>query len=86
MTEQQIKKLVTNFPDFLDYVFNCINLPNATPLQRNIAETLQEGHKRLLIMAFRGIGKTYSTGAYAAWRLLRNPNEKILIVSASGRF
>lgn len=84
MNEEQIKKLVRSFPAYLDYIFNCINLPNATPLQRDIAKTLQQGDKRLLIMAFRGIGKTYTTGAYATWRLLRNPNEKVLIVSASG--
>ena len=83
ITEEQIKKYVRNFPDFLEYIFHNINLPSPTPLQKNIAETLQEGHRRLLIEAFRGIGKTYTTGAYAAWRLLRNPNEKILIVSAS---
>jgi hypothetical protein len=84
LTEEQIKKYVRSFPDYLEYIFHCINLPSPTPLQRNIAETLQEGHRRLLIEAFRGIGKTYTTGAYATWRLLRNPNEKILIVSASG--
>jgi hypothetical protein len=84
MTEQEIKKLVTDFPSFVDYIWSNINLPPATPVQRDIAKTLQQGHKRLLIEAFRGIGKTYTTGAYACWRLLRNPNEKILIVSASG--
>jgi len=84
MTEERMKLLVQSFPDFLDYTFNCISLPNATPLQRDIAKTLQEGNRRLLIEAFRGIGKTYITGCYAGWRLLRNPNEKILIVSASG--
>jgi len=45
---------------------------------------LQTGRRRLLIQAFRGLGKTYLSGAYAAWRLLRDPDEKILIVSASG--
>lgn len=84
MNEEQIKRLVTHFPSYVDYVWNNINLPKATTLQKNIAETLQEGNRRLLIEAFRGIGKTYLTGAYASWRLLRNPNEKILIVSASG--
>jgi len=84
MTEQEIKKLVTDFPSYVDYIWKNINLPQATPVQKDIAKTLQEGHKRLLIEAFRGIGKTYTTGAYATWRLLRNPNEKILIVSASG--
>jgi hypothetical protein len=84
MTEQEIKRLVTHFPSYVDYIWKCINLPEATPVQKDIAKTLQEGHKRLLIEAFRGIGKTYTTGAYATWRLLRNPNEKVLIVSASG--
>lgn len=84
MRDTEIKKLVNSFPDYVDYVWNLIGLPNATPLQRNIAETLQEGNRRLLIEAFRGVGKTYLTGAYATWRLLRNPNEKVLIISASG--
>lgn len=84
MNEEEIKRYVTNFPDYVDYIWSQINLPRATPVQRDIAKTLQEGHRRLLIQAFRGCGKTYLTGAYATWRLLRNPNEKILIVSASG--
>lgn len=84
MKEQELKKIVQSFPDYLAYTFKCINLPHPTPLQMDIASTLQEGNRRLLIEAFRGIGKTYITGCYASWRLLRNPNEKILIVSASG--
>jgi hypothetical protein len=83
MNEQQIKQYVRSFPDYVEYIWSEINLPQPTPIQRNIAGVLQEGHRRLLIEAFRGIGKTYITGAYATWRLLRNPNEKILIVSAS---
>ena len=82
--EEEIKKIISSFPAYVDYVWNHIGLPNATPLQQDIARTLQEGNKRLLIQAFRGIGKTYISGAYASWRLLRDPNEKILIVSASG--
>ena len=42
------------------------------------------GDKRFLLEAFRGVGKTYICGAYVTWRLLRNPNEKVLIVSQSG--
>lgn len=82
--EQEIKNLVTDFSAFVNYVWHCIGLPDATPLQQDMCATLQEGHRRLLIEAFRGVGKTYLTGAYAAWKLLRNPNEKVLIVSASG--
>jgi hypothetical protein len=38
-----------------------------------------------IIEAFRGIGKSYLTAAFALWRLLRNPfDEKILVISASG--
>jgi len=84
MNEKEIQILVRDFPLFIDYVWKSIGLPNATPIQKDIASTLQEGNRRLLIEAFRGIGKTYLTGAYATWRLLRNPNEKVLIVSASG--
>ena len=84
MQENEIQKLVQSFPEYVDYIWGCIGLPNATPLQKDICETLQEGNRRLLIEAFRGVGKTYLTGAYATWRLLRNPNEKVLIVSASG--
>tara|TARA_R110000796_G_scaffold70036_5_gene159306 strand:+ start:1080 stop:2687 length:1608 start_codon:yes stop_codon:yes gene_type:complete len=53
-------------------------------MQYYIADYLQEGHKRSQLEALRGIGKTWITGAYVAWRLLRDPNEKILIVSQSG--
>ena len=81
---EEIKKVVTSFPAFVTYVWGCIGLPDATPIQKDIAKVLQEGNRRLLIQAFRGLGKTYLSGAYAAWRLLRDPNEKILIVSASG--
>jgi hypothetical protein len=84
MEEEEVKNLVTDFKEFVNYVWHCIGLPDATPLQQDICNTLQEGHRRLLIEAFRGVGKTYLTGAYAAWKLLRNPNEKVLIVSASG--
>jgi hypothetical protein len=84
MEEEEVKNLVTDFKAFVNYVWHCIGLPDATPLQQDICNTLQEGHRRLLIEAFRGVGKTYLTGAYAAWKLLRNPNEKVLIVSASG--
>jgi hypothetical protein len=84
MNEQEIKNLVVDFSEYVDYVWGCIGLPGATPIQKDICSILQDGNRRLLIEAFRGVGKTYLTGAYATWRLLRNPNEKVLIVSASG--
>ena len=53
-------------------------------MQLEIADFLQEGHSRMQLQALRGIGKTWITGAFVAWRLLRNPNERVLIVSQTG--
>jgi hypothetical protein len=36
-----------------------------------------------MVQAFRGIGKSWITAAYVIWRLLKNFNERILVVSAS---
>ena len=36
-----------------------------------------------MIQAFRGVGKSWITVAYVIWRLLRNPDMSILVVSAS---
>jgi len=84
LTQEELKTLVNDFRSYLNYVWEAINLPAPTPIQIDMAKTLMTGDKRLLIEAFRGVGKTYITGAYVTWRLLRNPNEKVLIVSQSG--
>lgn len=84
LTQEELKVLVNDFREYLCYVWKGINLPAPTPIQLDMARTLMTGDKRLLIEAFRGVGKTYITGAYVTWRLLRNPNEKVLIVSQSG--
>lgn len=39
-----------------------------------------------IVRAFRGVGKSYVTAAFAAWKLMRNPrDEKLLVVSATGK-
>lgn len=84
-TNKQVdRKVVHDFKHFLAYTWKEIGLPTPTPMQLHIADYLQEGHSRMVLQALRGIGKTWITGAFASWRLLRNPNEKILIVSQSG--
>lgn len=80
----EIDKLVNSYPHYVKYVWEQINLPPPTRMQLEIAMFLQENNKRMIIQALRGIGKTYLTGAYVTWRLLRNPDEKVLIVSQSG--
>lgn len=58
-------------------------LPDPTPVQYDIAYFLQHGPKRLIIEAFRGIGKSWITSAYVCWLLYCNPRLNILVVSAS---
>ena len=72
--------------DFRNYLFLCwkhLNLPDPTPVQYDIADYLQNCPKRAVIEAFRGVGKSYITSAYVTWRLLKDPETKVLVVSAS---
>lgn len=84
MNKTEIELAIKDFKVFLMLVWKHLRLPAPTRMQFYIADYLQEGHKRSQLEALRGIGKTWITGAYVAWRLLRDPNEKILIVSQSG--
>lgn len=79
-----LKKLVTHFPSYVAYVYEHINLPEPTPLQDRIAELLNDNSDRLILQAARGTGKSWLAAIYTTWRLLRNIDEKILVVSASG--
>jgi len=82
--DEALKKLITEFPVYLDYVYSYIGLPNSTPLQQRISEVIGENRSRLILSAARGTGKSWIGAIYTTWRLLRNPDEKILLVSASG--
>lgn len=75
--------LKDDFRNFLWVVWKHLNLPDPTPIQYDIASWLQHGPKRAIIEAFRGIGKSWITSAYVCWLLLRDPDHKILVVSAS---
>ena len=77
------EKLRKNFRTFLYYVHRHLGLDDPTPLQLDICDFLQYGPKRSGIMAFRGVGKSHITSAYVVWRLLRDAEDKILVVSAS---
>ena len=82
--DKNLELLVKNFPIYLDYVYGHIGLPNSTPLQQRIAEIIGDNPKRLILSAARGTGKSWIGAIFTTWRLLRNSDEKILIVSASG--
>ena len=86
MTEEDkiLGRLINDFPIYLDYVYSNIGLPNSTPLQQRIATIIGDNPNRLILEAARGTGKSWIGAIYTTWRLLRNPDEKILVVSASG--
>lgn len=64
-------------------IWKHLRLPNPTPLQYAICNSLQYGDKRMVLQAFRGAGKSYLTSAFVIQQLLINPNANILVVSAS---
>jgi len=83
-TKETIDPRLKDFRNFLYMVWKHLNLPDPTPIQFDIANYLQDNsRKRLIIEAFRGVGKSWVTSAYVCWTLLMNPQSKILVVSAS---
>jgi hypothetical protein len=76
-------KRINNFKNFLYLCWKHLNLPEPTPIQYDIADYLQSFEKRLVIEAFRGVGKSWITSAFVCHQLLLNPQRNILVVSAS---
>jgi hypothetical protein len=76
-----------SFLKFLWYVWTrVLFLPQPTRIQLDIARYLEGGPRLRFIAAFRGVGKTFLTGAYIVWRLWKDPDLKIGVVSANERF
>ena len=78
-----LELLKDDFKLFLQALWNQLDLPSPTRAQYAIADYLQDGPKRLQIQAFRGVGKSWITGAFVLWTLFRDPERKIMIISAS---
>lgn len=64
-------------------VWKHLNLPDPTPVQYDIADYLQNGPRRSITEAFRGVGKSYITCAFVVHQLLLDPEKKFMVVSAS---
>ena len=80
---KEIEPQLKNFKNFLYLAWKHLNLPDPTPIQYDIADYLQNGSKRIVIEAFRGVGKSWITSAFVCHQLLLNPQRNILVVSAS---
>ncbi len=80
--------MATETVDFLEFawVWNAAQGQGTPAVHRRIARWLQarraNGDRRLLLMAFRGCGKSTLVGLYCAWWLLREPDARILVLAA----
>ena len=81
--EEYVSKLVDDFVFFSEELWKEIGLPDIAEHQRQIGRWLQHGPRRRGVRAFRGASKTWVTLAYCIWRLFRDPNERVLLVSKS---
>ncbi len=67
-------------------MWNCLQNQSTPHVHFRIIRWLEQqkslGQRRLLLMAFRACGKSTLIGLYVVWRLLREPNERILVISA----
>ena len=79
-----INQLKGDFVAFLFVLWKALGLPRPTKCQIDMSKTLADGNnKKFILQAFRGIGKSFITCAFVVWTLWRDPQLKILIVSAS---
>ena len=84
MEKSKLHLLALNdFKVFLKLTWEHLNLPEPSRLQYEMADYLQEGHSRMQLQALRGAGKSWISASFCCWRLRRDPNEKILIISGS---
>jgi hypothetical protein len=81
--EDILAALKGDFKLFLQALWQQLDLPSPTRAQYAIADYLQYGPKRLQIQAFRGVGKSWITGAFVLWTLFNDCEKKIMIISAS---
>jgi len=84
-SKSDIERAYENFWVFVYIVWKSIDLPVPTPIQLDIANYLQyPPTDRIIIQGFRGVAKSFLTCTYVVWRLWRERQLKVEIVSASG--
>lgn len=77
-------ELEKNFVYFVTYCMRELGLADApTKQQISVCEYMQHGPNRQIICAFRGLGKSILASFYCAWRLALDPNERIMVTSAT---
>ena len=81
---EEMPEQLRSFPQFCCYLLREQGLATTpTKQQVAVAQWMQDGPDRQLTVAFRGLGKSLLASYYALWRLRMDPEEKILVVSAT---
>lgn len=83
VTTESERRIHDDFRLMLWMLWGHLNLPRPTRRQLFIADYLANGPRRRMIQAFRGVGKSWLTAGYVIWRLYRDPQAKIMVVSAN---
>ena len=63
--------------------FMHLGLPNPTKRQYEIAYYMQHGPEKVVVQAFRGIGKSLIASLFVLWVLWCNPELKVMVYSAA---
>lgn len=78
--------LYDSFFCFTHYAFAYLNLPAPTIAQIEIADFVSDTSKpHRMVACLRGLSKSLHSQLFVVWRLLNDPNEKILVMSATGQ-
>ena len=81
---EPLPEQLQSFPNFCCYLLREQGLATApTKQQIAVANWMQHGPDRSLTVAFRGLGKSLLASYYALYRLRVDPDEKVLVVSAT---
>ena len=85
-TLEEKKILVNDFVEFYRYTFAYLKLPEPTEAQIEMAKFVcDKTIDSKMLMALRGLAKSLTSQIYVVWRLLRDNDQHILVMSGSGR-
>ena len=84
MKWEPLPEPLDRFVYFAAYCIQELGLADSpTKQQCAVCDWMETGPSRTLTVAFRGLGKSLLASLYALWRLRMDPQEKILVVSAT---
>lgn len=83
LSDEEYARITTSFRYHCEHVWRGLGLPPLTPPQHAACEYIQNGPQLSILLAYRGMAKSYLTGAMPSWEWMRDPDKKVIPVSAS---